>query len=96
MKVVYIPEVLLLIPPQYLPIIPNKVRYINQPILLRLRILLSLHNSPGYDTYIMLLGQGPILVEIRLPLIADVAEARVVGYPVCEMVFGEDSELGAT
>ncbi len=95
-EVIDIPKILLLILPQYFPIIPNKIRHIDQPILLRCRILMSLHNGPRYNTDITLLCQRPILVEVQFPLIAELAEARFIGHPVCEMVFREYSELSAT
>ncbi len=57
---------------------------------------MSLYNSPRHNTYLKLLRQRPILLEVKLPLIADVTEFRVVGHPICEVVLGEYSKMGAT
>ncbi len=56
---------------------------------------MPLHNRPRHNTDILLLCQRPIFVEVQFPLIAEVAEFGVVGYPVREMVFGEYSKLRA-
>ena len=58
-------------------------------------MLICLHDCAGYNTYLQLLGQLFILVQVFLPLRADFSEFRVFGCPICEVVFWKDGQLGA-
>lgn len=90
-----IPEVLFLVPAQYLPLVINKISNIMQLVLPRLSILTCFHYCPGHYTYLELFCQLLILVQIIVPLPAKGEELRIFGHPVCEMILGKDGELGA-
>ena len=57
-------------------------------------MLVRLHNCARYNTYLQLLGQLFIHVQIFLPLRTDFSELRVFRRPICEVVFWKDGELG--
>ncbi len=90
-----VPEVLFLVPPQYLSRCINKVGNIVQLILPRFRILMRFHYRPRHYAYIELFCQLLIFVQILVPLPAEREELRVFGHPIGEMVFGENGEVGA-
>ena len=92
---VSVPDILLLIPSQYLSVIANEIRYIMQLLLVPFFMLICLHDCARYNTYLQLLGQLFIHVQVFLPLRADFPEFRVFGRPICEVVFWKDGELGA-
>lgn len=89
------PDILLLIPSQYISFVVNEIRYIMQLFLPRFFILISLHDCARYNTDLQLLGQLYIPVQIVLPSRADLSELRVFGHPICEMVFWKDGKMGA-
>ena len=43
----------------------------------------------------MFLGKVLVLLQINLPVCAQVCEFGRIGLPVCEVVFGQDGEVGA-
>ena len=88
-----IPEVLLLIPSQYLPFVIDEVSNIVQLILPGLSILVSFHYRPGDYAYLKLFGQLLVPAQIIAPLLAEGGEPRIFGHPVCQMVFGQDGEM---
>lgn len=90
-----IPKVLFLISAQYLPFVVNKISNIEQLILLSLSIPICFHYCTRHNTYSELLCQLLISVQIFVPLRTEEKELRVFGHPVCKMVFGKDSEVGA-
>ena len=90
-----IPEVLLLIPGQYLPLIINEVSNIMQLVLPRLSILMHFHNRPRHNAYLELFRQLLISVQVIVPLRTEGEEFGVFGHPIREMVFGQDGEVGA-
>ena len=90
-----VPDILLLIPSQYLSVIANEIRYIMQLLLPAFFMLICLHDCARYNTYLQLLGQLFVHVQVFLPLRADFSEFRVFGRPICEVVFWKDGELGA-
>lgn len=59
-------------------------------------MLIRLHDCARYNAYLQLLGQLFILVQIFLPLRANLSELGVFGRPIYEVVFWKDGELGAT
>ena len=90
-----VPDILLLIPSQYLSVRSNEIRYIMQLLLLPFFVLIRLHDCARYNAYLQLLGQLFILVQVFFPLRADFSEFRVFGRPICEVIFRKDGELGA-
>ena len=90
-----VPDILLLIPSQYLPIRSNEIRYIMQLLLSPFFVLIRLHDCARYNAYLQLLGQLFILVQVFFPLRADFSELGVFGRPICEVIFWKDGELGA-
>ena len=91
-----IPEVLFLIPAQYLPLIINEIGDIMQLVLPRLFLHMRFNNRPRHDAYLEFLCQLLVSKEIILPLLAEGRELRVLGHPIREMIFGENGELGAS
>ena len=89
------PDILLLIPSQYISVIVNEIRYIMQLFLPGLFILISLHDRARYNTELQRLGQRSISVQIVLPSRADLSEPRIFGRPICEVVFWKNGKLGA-
>ena len=90
-----VPDILLLIPSQYFTLMVNEIRYIMQLLLTPFFMLICLHDCARHNTYRQLLGQLSIPVQIVLPLRADLSELRVIGCPICEVVFWKDGEMGA-
>ena len=90
-----IPEVLLSIPAQYLPLIIDKISNIMQLVFPRLCLHMCFHYCARHDAYPELFGQLLIFVQISLPLLAKGQELMVFGHPVCEMVFRENGEVCA-
>ena len=90
-----VPDILLLIPSQYLSVRANKIRYIMQLLIRPFFMLIRLHNCARYNAYLQLLGQLFILVQVFFPLRADFSEFRVFGRPICKVIFWKDGELGA-
>lgn len=66
-----------------------------QLIFPRLLLPVRFHNRPRHDAYLELLCQLLISVQVVFPLLAEGHELRVLGHPVCEVVFGEDGEVSA-
>ena len=89
-----IPEVLFLIPAKYLPLIINEISNIVELVLPRLLILECFHYRPRHNAYFELFCQLLISVQKIVPLRTEGKESRVFGHPVCEMIFGEDGEVG--
>ena len=90
-----IPEVLFLIPAQYLPLIINEIGDIEQLVLPRLFVLMRFHNRPRHYAYLEFLCQLLVPNQIILPLPAEGRELRIFGHPIREMIFGENGEVGA-
>ncbi len=90
-----VPDILLLIPSQYLSVIADEIRYIMQLLLPPFFMLIRLHDCARDNTYLQLLGQLFIHVQIPLPLRADFSESGVFGRPICKVIFWKDGELGA-
>ena len=90
-----IPEVLLLIPAQYLPLIINEISNIMQLVFTRLSLHMCFHDCPRHYAYSELFCQLLISVQIILPLLAKGRELRVFGHPIREMVFRENGEVCA-
>ena len=90
-----VPDILLLIPSQYLSVRANEIGYIMQLLLPPFFMLIRLHDCARYNAYLQLLGQLFILVQVFFPLRADFSEFRVFGRPICEVVFWKNGELGA-
>ena len=55
----------------------------------------ELHDRTGDDADVVFFGEGLILLEVLLPVLAKRGELGGVGQPVCEVVFWEDGEMGA-
>lgn len=89
-----IPEVLFLIPPQYLPFIVNEVCHVMQLFLPRPFILMCFHYCPRHNAYFERFCQLLISVQIIIPLLTQRKEFRVFRHPVGEVVFGEHGEAG--
>ena len=89
-----LPKILFLIPPQDLTLVVNEVSNIMQLFLSRLCILLCFYYRPRHNADIKLFGQLLVFVQIIIPLPAEGGELRVFGYPICEMIFWENCELG--
>lgn len=53
------------------------------------------HYRSWHETYVTLLGQRAVFLEVDLPLVAEGGELGVFGDPVSEVVFRKDSELSA-
>ena len=90
-----VPQILLDVLPHYLPLLPNEIRNIQQPILLLLLAPVPFDNRTRHNTDPAFFGQLLVLLEIRLPLIAQPGECRILGEPVGEMVFWQDDKLSA-
>ena len=90
-----VPEVLFLIPAQYLPFITNEIGNIMQLILSRLFLHMRFHNSPWHYTNFEFLCQLLVSNQIILPLLAKERELRIFRHPIREMIFGENGELSA-
>ena len=90
-----IPEVLFLIPSQYFTLIINEISNVMQLILPGHFILMCFHYRARHYAYFELFCQLLISVQIIVPLLAKGKKLRVFGHPVCEMIFGENSEVGA-
>lgn len=87
-----LPEVFLDIFPEYLTPIINKVAHILQ-FLDGLFDTMSLDNRTGHNADVAFLCEISVLLEIGLPLPAEIREFGVCGQPVCEVVFWEDGEI---
>ena len=90
-----IPEVLFLIPAQYLPLITNEIGNIKQLGLPRLFLDMRFHNRPRHYAYLEFLCQLLVSNQIIFPLPAEGRELRVFRHPIREMIFGENGEVGA-
>ena len=90
-----IPEVLFLIAAQYLPVITNEIGNIMQLVLPRLFLHMRFHNSPWHYTKVEFLCQLLVSLQIILPLLAQDRELRIFRYPIGEMIFRENGEVGA-
>ena len=55
---------------------------------------MALNNSTWHDTDSTLFRQILVLLEIRLPLVAQIEETGIFRKPVGEVVFWQDSEFG--
>ena len=90
-----IPEVLFLIPAQYLSRIINEIGDIKQLALHRQILHMRYHHHTQHNPYLEFLCQLLVPDQIILPLLAEGRELRVFGHPIREMIFGEDGEVGA-
>lgn len=95
MKTKGIPEVLFLIPSQNLSLVINIISNVMQLILPRLCILMCFHYRPGHHAYFELFSQLLISAQIIVRVLAEGKESGVFGHPIREMIFGENSEVGA-
>ena len=89
-----IPEVLFLIPAQYLALIIDEIGNVMQLVLPRLLLHMRFHNRARHYAYLEFLCQPLVSQHVIAPSLADGQELRVLGHPVREMVFGEDDEVG--
>ena len=71
-----LPQILLLIPPQHLPVIADEVRHIHQSRLIRHLVTVILDDSARHDADVVRSRQGAVLVKVDAPLRA---EAEKVG-----------------
>jgi hypothetical protein len=85
-----VPQILLNVLPHYLPLLPDEIRNIQQPILLLLLTTVPFNNRTRYNTDPAFFRQLLVLLEIRLPLIAQPGERRILREPVGEMVFWQN------
>ena len=90
-----IPEVLLLVPAQYLPLVINEISNVMQLVLPRVSIFMRFHYCPRHYTYLELFCQLSISVQITVPLRAEREELRILWHPIREMILGKDSEVDA-
>ena len=90
-----IPEVLFLISTQYVPFITNEISNIMQLVFPSFFVVMCFHYCPRHYAYFELLCQRLISVQIIVPLFAEGEELRIFGHPVCEMILGKNSEMGA-
>lgn len=90
-----LPEVFLLVSPKDLTLVVDEVCNIDQLVISGLFVLMSLHDRAGDDADVVLLGQGPVSVEIYLPLPTKVAEFGIVRHPVGQMVLREHCQMGS-
>ena len=90
-----LPEILFLIPAQDFSLIINEVSNIMQLMLAGLSIRMCFHYCPRCYAYPKLFCQLLISLQIIVPLPAEGEELSIFGHPVCEMIFGKNSEVGA-
>jgi len=85
------PQILLDIFANHVPIRSNEVAHIQQLVFLILRSVgMAFHNCTRHNADPQFLGKGLIPLQIDLPFIAGFAESLILGDPVGEMVFWED------
>jgi hypothetical protein len=82
-----IPQVLLNIFANDFALMVDKVRYVEQLIFLRLLLRMRFHNGARLDANPALLRQLLVLVQIRLPLVAQADECWILRHPACEVIF---------
>jgi hypothetical protein len=88
--VMNIPQILLNVLPHDLPLLPDEIRHIQQPILFLLLAAMALNNRTRHNADPAFFSQLLVLLEIRLPLIAQAGERRVFRKPVGKMVFWQN------
>lgn len=73
----YLPQVLLNILPHDIPIISNKIRHIQQSILLFFDLSMAFNNSSRNNANPTLLCQILVLLQVCFPLLAQADKTRV-------------------
>lgn len=82
-----LPKILLLVPTQDLALIVNEICSVQELLLLRRWIFVSLDDSTRNDADALLFSQGTVFVEVYFPLAVYVTCLGMIWDPVGQVVF---------